>query len=174
MSGKVTKTDLERFEAKYTIAENGCWIWTGAKKDGYGKFRFKGDIWFAHRVALVLYQNLSLRSPSEQSVDKKEDLHACHTCDTPSCVNPEHLFLGTAMDNMHDMIAKDRQVLATYHSNEANACTKYSDETVQEIRDLYLTGKYTYQQLANLTGMSKPNVAKIVTNKIRPKVEEQS
>lgn len=96
--------ELDRFEAKYCPEPNsGCWLWTAAllKPAGrtlaYGTFKHAGRQTGAHRVAWTLYRG---EIPAETCV--------LHRCDTPSCVNPAHLFLGTDVDNMRDKRAKGR------------------------------------------------------------------
>jgi hypothetical protein len=80
------------------IPIGGCWLWTGTKwNTGYGYFRKNRKIQVAHRYMYALYKG---------TFDPK--LHVLHTCDNPSCVNPEHLFLGTHTDNMKDMTSKGR------------------------------------------------------------------
>lgn len=94
------KSDQERFEAQYTPEPNtGCWLWVGfIDHGGYGKIQAQGRPRRAHRYAL------------EQATGKNPSgLFACHRCDQPACVNPAHLFWGTARDNNHDMIAKGRE-----------------------------------------------------------------
>jgi len=92
------KSILERFESKFQKT-NGCWIWTGAKeKKGYGLFRLGTNNKIASRVSFVLYKG---EIPKGKLV--------CHTCDTPSCVNPDHLFLGTHKENLEDMTKKNRR-----------------------------------------------------------------
>lgn len=54
-----------------------------------------------------------------------------HTCDVPSCVNPDHLFLGTQLANMRDMIAKGRKVASP---GERNGAAKLTAAQVQAIR----------------------------------------
>ena len=77
---------------------NGCWEWIASTNGrGYDRFRFQGKAHQAHRVSYQL----------NHGVDPKE-LYVCHTCDNKSCVNPEHLFLGTQFDNMQDKIIKGR------------------------------------------------------------------
>ena len=98
----MSKTLLERFNSKYTIAPNGCWLWNANKNNkGYGMFRVTTKAWenktLAHRVS---YELANGKIP--------EGKHICHTCDTPSCVNPEHLFIGSRSDNMIDCIRKNR------------------------------------------------------------------
>ncbi len=89
--------------------ENDCWIWTGGRRgykrtttsNEYGVFGFRGKNEAAHRVSWILW-----RQESQEPIIK--GLCVCHKCDNPLCVNPEHLFLGTAHDNMRDKISKNR------------------------------------------------------------------
>ena len=100
------KSMLERFESKYEpITETVCWVWTaGIHNRGYGHFHTgrkedrKSE--FAHRISYELYNGVK---PSK--TDK-----VCHKCDNPSCVRPDHLFLGSHADNMSDMVSKKRYV----------------------------------------------------------------
>lgn len=89
-------------------AATGCWQWHGCK-DGqprgdsdrrgeYGRFALDGyHMMGAHRAAYLLFRG---------SIQPGH--HVCHRCDVPSCVNPDHLFLGTLNDNMADQIRKGR------------------------------------------------------------------
>ncbi len=77
----------------------GCVLWTGfADKSGYVRTHWKGSSGvLVHRIA---YEQVhGIFDPS---------LKVCHSCDTPNCVNPKHLFLGTQKDNLRDMFAKGR------------------------------------------------------------------
>lgn len=97
------RTDLKTVAER--IAENsvavpivGCWIWSGAlTADGYGRMKINGKSVLAHRASLA---------DAEGGFDN--DLCVCHRCDTPACVNPHHLFLGTNLDNVSDRVAKGR------------------------------------------------------------------
>lgn len=94
------KSALVRFEEKIHKTD-GCWFWTSAKNPtGYGVFRVSKErpSEGAHRYALEL--KLGYRFSSDQEV--------MHACDNPSCVNPDHLSLGSASDNQQDSKRKGR------------------------------------------------------------------
>jgi hypothetical protein len=75
-----------------------CWLWTGPRdKDGYGKANVRRRALRAHRVSWTMANGAI-----------PEGLIVCHRCDTPACVRPDHLWLGTQLDNVRDMTAKGR------------------------------------------------------------------
>ena len=99
-TGKVTrKTILERFQEKYiAVPESGCLLWEGCfTSDGYGQLKVKGKMMKAHRVSWELH-----KGPIPGG------LQVCHKCDTPACVNPDHMFIGSDKDNTQDAIKKGR------------------------------------------------------------------
>lgn len=93
------KSTAERFWEK--VDKSGeCWTWTACKdKDGYGFFRHEGRNRKAHRFVLEEFMALS--------IDRKTLV--CHRCDNPSCVRPEHLFVGDNGANQRDAAIKGRQ-----------------------------------------------------------------
>lgn len=95
----------ERFEARIEKRADGCWIISGHRtKGGYVQMRVDGKVHYAHRLSFALYRD-----------EIPDGLFVCHHCDVPNCVNPDHLFLGTAADNMADKVAKGRQPRGAAH-----------------------------------------------------------
>lgn len=95
----------DRFEQKIAYEPNtGCWLWTACvNRQGYGKYGASGDSVLAH---------FSWERHFGKIIDDKCVLHKC---DTPSCVNPAHLFLGTVRDNLADMRRKGRAAVGERH-----------------------------------------------------------
>lgn len=126
---------------------NSCWLWTGARlKTGYGKFTVAHQTWdYAHRVAYRLIHG-----------DILPGRVIMHTCDNPSCVNPAHLRMGTAMDNVQDKIAKGRDTVGD-HKGVRNAKAKLNDDKVRLIRKRLTEGE-TCAQLAREYGVTKESI----------------
>lgn len=87
---------IERFWDKVDKT-NSCWLWTGAICRGYGIFNYMMTPQGAHRVSWKITNG-----------EIPEGLYLCHICDVRRCVNPKHLFLGTAKDNYDDAVVKGR------------------------------------------------------------------
>ena len=89
------------------IPESGCWIWMRACNDwGYGIVWHLGRVWRVHRLLWDYY-----KGPIPKGII------LCHQCDTPSCCNPHHLFLGTDKTNHADSIKKDRHNRGERHGS---------------------------------------------------------
>lgn len=137
----------ERFEAKFQRTD-GCWNWLGALGGGkgggrYGHIRHEGKPVNAHRVSYMLYRGAI-----------PDGMHVLHRCDNPACVNPEHLFLGTHLDNMRDMYSKGRRQAAT---GLRNGAAKLDSEGIQRI----LGSNLPSLKLAPLVGVSASRIRQI-------------
>lgn len=100
--GPKPRNIYERFEEKVErVPMSGCWIWTAQlePKNGYGRFQVNGKtMGIAHRISYQIYKG-----------EIPENLVVMHVCDTPACVNPDHLKLGTITDNNRDCLQKNRR-----------------------------------------------------------------
>ena len=126
-----------------------CWEWTGARdRLGYGQFKHGPATSLAHRFAYELTYG---PIPAGQVV--------CHRCDNPSCVRPDHLWLGTPLDNERDKIAKGRK-----HSQRGarNSHAKLTAQDVTAIRAAHDAGA-TMEALASAYGVTVGTIRDIVT-----------
>lgn len=110
---------------------SGCWLWLGGvSSDGYGKVKHERKTWRAHRLFYTLLVGAI-----------PDSLLVCHKCDNPLCVNPEHLFVGTHLDNERDKDAKSRRPPSPSVTHphkllrgEAHHKSKLTSEAVVDIR----------------------------------------
>lgn len=118
-----------------------CWLWTGATKaNGYGHLTSAGGRHIdAHRMAWEL-----THGPIPAGV------YVCHHCDTPRCVRPDHLYLGTPSDNYWDMAAKGRRRIAVGDARHP----KLTEALVREARRRYAAGGVSIRGLARHYGVS--------------------
>lgn len=124
MTCKLTALQLAAFWVKAQAAENGCWLWGGElSHNGYGRLVIDGKHYQAHRLAYAI------------TTGEPGDLKVCHKCDTPACIRPSHLFLGTTLDNSRDMVSKNRQA-----KGDRVPSRRLTSVQVAEIRKSY-TGK---------------------------------
>jgi len=166
-----------------TSHPNNCWIWIAAKDGrGYGFFTYHGKQIRSHRVSWIFKYG-----------DIPDNLHVLHHCDNPSCVNPDHLFLGTRKDNMQDMIRKKRNNPCPGDKNglrkhpesiirgnnhwcrkmpekivrgERIGNSKLTEKQVMEIRQKYIPRKVSSISLAKLYNISYRTVIDIIHRKI--------
>lgn len=145
-------TTAERFWSHVSPEPNtGCWLWDGSSHPrGYGCF-YDGKTRRAHRYAWAL--TVGPVPPG---------LFVCHRCDTPACVNPAHLFLGTPSDNAADAASKGRLHLQTAPvKGEAHWQHVLTDEIVVWIRRVARAGTMTSGQVADRLGVSRTVVQDI-------------
>lgn len=105
---------------------DGCWEWTGSRRNGYGRIGIRDP-----KPRLLSVHRLSYEMHFGPIPD---GMHVCHHCDNPSCVRPDHLFLGTHSDNMRDKVAKGRDGGHRYKAGEKHRMAKLTREQVDEIR----------------------------------------
>lgn len=91
---------MPQFMAQVKRYKNSCWVWQGPKDEhGYGRVYLECQAVCAHWILL---------SNDQRKLLTTRKLMACHFCDRPSCVNPNHIFIGTAKINSEDMVEKGR------------------------------------------------------------------
>ena len=135
----------ERIRERVTINERGCWIWGGPfSKDGYGAIGIgRTGSKRAHRVS---YEAFCGPIP--------DGLWVLHRCDTPACVNPDHLFVGTASDNTRDMLAKGRRDILR---GDRHPSARRTERFVWAVRRLVKFG-IPIADLARMYGLSYGHV----------------
>ena len=142
--------DIDRFWSKVDkTAANGCWEWTAAKhKDGYGIFWVDNTVFLSHRISAKYFANLNI-----------DNLCICHSCDNPSCVNPQHLFAGTQADNVKDMDNKGRR-----HNRKGinNGRAKLSENDIKDIQTKQLSYK-EYMKKYNISNKTVYNIWNNIT-----------
>jgi hypothetical protein len=148
---------IDRFWAK--VNRNGpihpmygqCWEWIGRtlkRKDGSISYGYLDGYGYAHRCSWhIRFGSI----PSKMKI--------LHKCDNPTCVNPNHLFLGTQADNIRDMVSKRR---SRGPSGEKCSLAKLSDEEVAKIRALYDSGEYTALDLATYYGVARCTISRAI------------
>jgi len=150
----LTKKQEGRFWSNVNKADDSslCWNWVGyiEPKNGYAKFSLKKNALVASRVSYFL----------SFGDDPKEQL-VLHKCDNPKCVNPNHLFLGSELDNSNDKIQKGRDRKAV--GVDAGP-SKLTEKDVLEIRDQYRNG-ITSKQIGDKYGVCNNSVMAIVKRK---------
>jgi len=127
--------DDMRFQSKpltWAENENGCWICTShaCGKHGYPVRVFRGRLWYLSRIVWT-----------QKYGEIPEKMCVCHRCDNPACIRVEHLFLGTHLDNMKDMISKARGLIG-----EKNGQHKLTADQVSRIRMDKRTPRIVSQQ----------------------------
>ncbi len=140
----------QRFDAKFTrLGKRKCWIWTGSPNSaGYGTIRMPGrggKTVLAHRLAFEF-----------NSGSIPNGLCVLHECDTPLCVNPSHLFLGTVLDNNKDRDRKGR-CRAMGLPGEGCGHHKLKEEQVVAI----LKDQRTHASIASAYNVARPTVTNI-------------
>jgi predicted XRE-type DNA-binding protein len=116
-----TKNPKRIIKENSIIDDNGCWIWQKYKMShsGHGQVGYRSKVYLAHRFSYEAFNDF---------ID--ENKYVCHRCNNSSCVNPEHLYLGTQHDNIKDSVEAGTAIFNRI----------YSDDMVIEIRNLFENG----------------------------------
>lgn len=144
-----------------------CWLWKGCTQKGYGIFKVNNKHYRVHRFMWEITHG-----------PIKNGLYVCHKCDVRNCINPSHLFLGTAEDNLKDCMSKGRFRVASgkYHGTKtrpervargsSHGISKLTEEQVINIRKLYKSGRYTHKSIATLYKVTEGLIQQIINRKI--------
>lgn len=146
-----------------------CWLWNGSHSAaGYGRLSMERKWYYAHRVAWEISNG-----------PIPDGLLVCHSCDNPGCVRPDHLFLGTDADNIHDMISKGRAANGPrprgdehwtriypdrVRRGRANGKAKLTPNKVREIRTAYRNGA-SQTSLSREYGVKQSTIWQVLAGK---------
>lgn len=148
-TARIVGTLINRSEIK-----GDCWIWFGGKTGtGYGALQSDGKTKLAHRLSYEIFSGKNLGK-----------LFVCHSCDTPSCINPNHLWAGTQSDNQKDCYKKGRSPF-TGKTGDKHLRAKLSFAKADEIRSLYASGTYDQYQLASRFDVHRNVISAIVNRR---------
>jgi len=121
--------------------KTNCWNWLGSRDGhGYGRIGVQSKRWSAHRLAWTMHNG-----------PVPPGLHVLHKCDNPSCVNPNHLWLGSHADNMIDRERKGR-----------NAATRLTQDQKNRIRQRYKPRTVTIANLAHAYRVSRMAIVRAI------------
>jgi hypothetical protein len=141
---EIKQSDIDRFSKNINQTDSGCFEWTGAifLTRGYGRFWFNNKSHLAHRFAWVLKNG---EIPINQIV--------CHSCDNRICVNSQHLWLGSHLDNARDRVNKGR----------SNHFPKTLPNEIEElIAELFYTTDITQKELSIRYNVTQALIGKII------------
>lgn len=135
---------IKRFLAKVKKVDSGCFEWqAGLARGGYGKFSLPHKTTTAHRFAYETFVSLI-----------PQGLQVLHRCDNRKCTNPEHLFIGTAQDNVADMDEKKRR----------KTRATLAAEDIKVIQQM-LNDRHSQQHIADTFKVSQSVISRIKLNK---------
>jgi len=140
----------ERFENNTELdEETGCVFLKNRRRDRYSTFYVDGKQMYAHRYAYTIYRG-----------EIPKGMHVLHSCDTPACVHPIDLYLGTHQDNMTDRNKKGRTA-----KGEKIASHKLTDKQVEWVKKL--KGVYTGVELGEMFNVTRHHISAIHTFRYR-------
>ena len=151
-------TIQDNFWNFFEVDSNECWNWTRSMTNkGYGHFSLNGKDMTAHRMSWILTNG-----------EIPNGLCVCHKCDNPRCINPNHLFLGTKLDNAKDAIDKGRFRFVSKKDKafgEKHGLTTLKNRDVKEIVHKYRNGIAKTTKLSKEYGVCVQTICNIVKGK---------
>lgn len=145
-------------KSKTKVTESGCWQWT-AGKHGVGYACVPAAIHKSRYGHRAMYEAVVSNIP--------QGMYVLHSCDNRLCINPEHLFVGSHIDNVKDMHSKNRHRGGSM-PNEKNPSCKFSDETIREIKSL--RGKLSLRKITNTYGISETQLLRVYRGESRKEI----
>jgi len=172
-----SEIDHDHFWSKVHKTD-GCWLWTAGKfSTGYGQCHVRLWPMYAHRISWMISNQRNI----------PYGLFVLHRCDNPPCVNPDHLFLGTQLDNRRDSVAKGRTAKGERHGTRTKPESvhrgdnhifrlhperhargqntprcKLTETIVREIRCKHETGTISCAQLGRDYGVTKQSILALI------------
>jgi hypothetical protein len=152
MEGKMN--ELVRFFRFVEMDPNsGCWLWSGTTtQKGYGRFCVDGQRQIATHFSWTAFRGFKPKGKDGKPI------YLCHRCDTPACVNPDHLFLGTQAENMQDAYSKGRLYITR---GEARVTARLTDAQALEIKQKNRAG-IGYRRLAKEYKVHRSTIVGVV------------
>lgn len=148
------KTLLRRLDERSKRAENGCIEWQGAKThNGYGQIR----VHHPRRRSMLVHRLVWAMAYGTEPTG----FDVCHRCDNRACLNVEHLFLGSRLDNMRDMAAKGR---GADSRGEKSGKAKLTDDDVKRIHELSAEGA-KQAEIAHIYDIHPAHVSRLLSRK---------
>lgn len=155
------KRYIDCFWSKVEVLDKDkCWEWKAKRfKNNYGCFVLKSKRYLlAHRLSYLIHYG-----------ELPDGMLVCHKCDNPACVNPHHLFIGTAKDNAIDMVTKGRKSVP---KGERCKKSKLTYQKVIEIRNMYASGMFLQKEIAQRFQVSSKQIS-VIVNRVQWKDSPQ-
>ena len=167
MPTQITKGDIREYFEMMHIPEpmSGCWLWLGPTNNktgqSYASFRKRDEIRseFGRRMVPVAWFSLVLHG-----TPRPPGAWGCHKCDTPQCVNPEHLYWGTPTTNNRDTVKRKRGKFGETHPN-----AKLTEEDVRVVRCYHSVGVRA-RHLSRIFGVWDNAIRQILSRRTWPHV----
>lgn len=140
-------------EIDYGLGLGPCWIWTKARRGKYGAALMNGKVQDVHRISYKLTHGVI-----------PDGLWILHKCDHGLCFRPEHIWAGTAAENIHDMDAKGRANRPSFKGEE-HGMAKLTEADVLAIRARYPGKRGTVKALAEEYGVNRMTIFRVTNEK---------